>query len=117
LGKGLPIILIRNQLKNVLKKEPFFQKLSKRYQARFLDSYTVCNVEKGKTIIDTYKKLRNSIVFILEGQIDVVFPKFISSKQSQKILSSIKEIRNTNKENLDKKQLFGLEAIKKAASC
>jgi len=29
--------LIRNQLKIMLKKEPFFQKLSKRYQARFLD--------------------------------------------------------------------------------
>ena len=44
------------------------------------------------------------------------FPKFINSK-STKILSSIKEIKNTNKENLDKKQIFGLEAIKKTASC
>ena len=68
LGKGLPIILIRNQLKTVLKREPFFQKLSKKYQAKFLDSFMVCNVEKGKTIIDTYKKLKNSILYIVEGQ-------------------------------------------------
>jgi hypothetical protein len=67
LGKSLPIVLIRNQLKNVLRKEAFFQKLSKKYQARLLDSFNVRNVDKGKTVIDTYKKLRNSIVFILEG--------------------------------------------------
>ena len=113
----MPIILIRNQLKNVLRKEPFFQKLSKKYQGRFLDSFNVCNVEKGKTIIDTYKKLKNAVLFILDGDIEVVFPKFISSKANQKILSSIKELKNTNKENFDRKQLFGLEAIKKAASC
>lgn len=57
----------------------------------------ICNVEKGKTVIDTYKKLRNTIVFILEGDVDVVFPKFINSKSCQKILSSIKELKNTSK--------------------
>ena len=81
----------------MLKKEPFFQKLSKKYQAKFLDSFNVCNVEKGKTVIDTYKKLKNTIVFILEGKTEVTFPKFINSKASQKILSSIKEMKNTNK--------------------
>ena len=68
-------------------------------------------------MIDTYKKLKNTIIYVLEGQTEAVFPKFINSKQSQKILSSIKELRNTHKENFDRKQLFGVEALKKAASC
>ena len=91
--------------------------MSKKYQAKFLDSFNLSNVDKGKTVIDTYKKLRNSILFILEGQVEVLFPKFINSKASQKILSSMKEVRNINKDNFDRKQLFGVEAIKKAASC
>lgn len=57
----------------------------------------IVNVEPGKTIIDTYKKLKNSIIYILEGDIDIFFPKFISSKPSQKILASMKEIKNINK--------------------
>lgn len=65
----------------------------------------ISTYEKGKSIIDTYKKQKNTILFILEGEVEVSFPKFISAK-SQKILSSIKEIRN--RENLDQKQLFGV---------
>jgi len=117
LGKSLPIVLIRNQLKNALRKEAFFQKLSKKYQAKLLDSFNLQNVDKGKTVIDTYKKLRNSIVFILEGHVDVLFPKFINAKSSQKILASMKEVKNINKETFDRKQIFGVEAIKKQASC
>jgi transcriptional regulator of heat shock response len=79
-----------------------------------LDSFILSTYEKGKSIIDTYKKQKNTILFILEGSVEVVFPRFISAK-SQKILSSIKEIKNINKENFDQKQLFGLEALKKAA--
>jgi hypothetical protein len=61
--------------------------------------------EKGKCIIDTYKKQKNVILFILEGEAEFSFPKFISAK-SQKILSSIKDIKS--KEHLDYKQLFGV---------
>ena len=78
------------------------------YQGKLLDSFVVCNVEKGKTIIDTYKKQKNSVILIVEGQTDIIFPKFINSKASQKILASLKEIRNTSKDNFDRKQLFGL---------
>lgn len=56
-------------------------------------------------------------MYMLEGEVEVLFPKFINTKNSQKILASIKEIKNTNKDNFDKKQIFGLEALKKAASC
>lgn len=55
------------------------------------------NVEKGKTVIDTYRKKKNCIVFILEGEIEIAFPKFINPKSSQKIMASIKEIKNINK--------------------
>lgn len=41
------------------------------------------------------------------------FPKFIPTK-SQKLLSSIKDIRT--RENFDAKQLFGVEALRKAAA-
>lgn len=57
----------------------------------------IVNVDSGKTIIDTYKKLKNSIIYILEGDVDIFFPKFINAKPSQKILSSIKEIKNNSK--------------------
>lgn len=65
LGKSLQIVLIRNQLKNILKKETFFQKLSKSYTCKLLDSFIVSTCEKGKSIIDTYKKQKNTILFIL----------------------------------------------------
>lgn len=65
LGKSLQIVLIRNQLKNILKKETFFQKLSKNYACKLLDSFIVSTCEKGKSIIDTYKKQKNTILFIL----------------------------------------------------
>ena len=115
LGKSLPIILIRNQLKNLLKKQTFFQKLSKKYQAKLLDSFAVTHVQAGKTIIDTYKKCKNTIIYILEGDIDILFPKFISSQSSQRILASIRQISNTNKQNFDRKQLFGIDSLKKAS--
>ena len=70
--------------------------MSKKYQGRLLDAFNIYNVDKGKTIIDVYKKLKNSITFIIEGDVDVVFPKFINPK-SQKILASLKELKNTNK--------------------
>lgn len=82
--------------------------MSKKYQARLLDSFNILNVEKGKTVIDTYKKLRNSIVFVLEGQVEILFPKFINSKASQKILSSMKEVKNIQRDTSDRKQLFGV---------
>jgi hypothetical protein len=44
LGKSMPIILIRNQLKNILKKQTFYQKLSKKYQGKLLDSFAVTHV-------------------------------------------------------------------------
>lgn len=56
----------------------------------------IVNVEPGKTIIDTYKKMKNSIIYILDGDIDIFFPRLISSK-SQKILASMKELKNTTK--------------------
>ena len=93
LGKSLHIVLIRNQLKNILKKEYFFQKLNKDFASKLLDSFSVSAYEKGKSIIDTYKKQKNTILFILEGEVEITFPKFISTK-SQKILSSIKDIKN-----------------------
>jgi hypothetical protein len=62
-----------------------------------LDSFIIVNVDPGKTIIDSYKKLKNSILYILEGDADIFFPKFINGKPSQKILSSIKEIKNNSK--------------------
>ena len=67
----------------------------------------VTTVEKGKTIIDTYKKQKNTILYILEGRVDVSFPKFLNSKSSKNILTSLKEIKK-DKENFDKKQLFGM---------
>jgi signal-transduction protein with cAMP-binding, CBS, and nucleotidyltransferase domain len=82
--------LIRNKLKNILKKEPFFQKLSKGYTSKLLDSFTVANVEKGKTVIDTYKKQKCALIYILEGNVDIAFPKFINAK-SQRIITAIKE--------------------------
>ena len=90
LGKSLPIMLIRNQLKAALRNEPFFQKLSKTYASRLLDSFVVAAVDKGKTVIDTYKKQRNSILFILEGNVDVSFPKFLNAKSSKSIQASLK---------------------------
>lgn len=68
----------------------FFQKLSEKYQSKLLDSFMIVNISQGKTIIDTYKKLKNSIIYILEGDIEVFFPKFVGTKSSQRILTSIK---------------------------
>lgn len=50
-------------------------------------------------------------MLILEGTVEISFPKFIPTK-SQKLLSSIKEIRT---KDVDTKQLFGLESLKRAA--
>lgn len=90
--------------------------MAKTYAAKLLDCFVVTSVDKGKTIIDTYKKQKNSIIYILDGQVDVTFPKFLSSKSNKNILASLKEIKH-NKDNFDTKQLFGLESLKKATSC
>jgi hypothetical protein len=112
LGKSLHVVLLRNQLKAILQKESFFQKLSKPFASKLLDAFMICACEKGKTVVDPYKKQKNTVFFVLEGAVEVNFPKFIPTK-SQKLLSSIKDIRN--KENVDTKQLFGLESLKRAA--
>jgi len=65
LGKSLPVILIRNKMKNILKNESFFQKLSKQYASKLLDSFTVINVDKGRTVIDTYKKQKTTLMYII----------------------------------------------------
>lgn len=57
-----------------------------------LDTFIISGCEKGKTVIDPYRKMKNTILLILEGAVEVSFPKFIPTK-SQKLLSSIKEIR------------------------
>ena len=116
LGKSLPIIVIRNQLKAVLKDEPFFNKLSKAYASKLLDSFTITSVDKGKTIIDAYKRQRNLVMFVVEGHTEVSFPKYINSKSHKNLLASMKEIKR-EKETFNMRQLFGVEALKKAASC
>ena len=49
----------------------------------------ICACEKGKAVADPYRKLKNTIMLILDGAVEVIFPKLISTK-SQKMLTSIK---------------------------
>lgn len=72
----------------------------------------VCGCEKGRTVADPFKKQKNTVLLVLEGAVEVTFPKFIPTK-SQKLLSSIKDIRT--RENFDTKQLFGVDALRRAA--
>jgi hypothetical protein len=111
LGKGLHVVLLRNQLKTLLGRESFFQKLSKNFASKLLDTFMICGCEKGKTVVDPYRKLKNTVLLVLEGGVEVTFPKFIPTK-SQKLLSSIKEIRS---KEIDTRQLFGVDALKRAA--
>lgn len=59
------MVLLRNQLKALLGKEPFFQKLSKNFASKMLDTFIISACEKGKTVIDPYRKLKNTILLIL----------------------------------------------------
>lgn len=89
LGRTLPVVLIRNQLKVQLMKEAFYSKLAPQYSLKLLDSFRIISMDSGRTIIDCYKKQRNAITLILEGEVEVVFPKLISGKSSQRILASL----------------------------
>lgn len=63
------MVMLRNQLKALLSKQSFFQKLSKSYASKLLDTFMICACEKGKAVVDPYRKLKNTIMLILEGAV------------------------------------------------
>jgi hypothetical protein len=68
LGKGLPLIILRNEAKNALRSAKIFDKLSEEYMEKAIDCFKLKNVKTGDLIIRKDDECKKLIFFVAEGQ-------------------------------------------------
>lgn len=68
LGRGLPLIILRNKAKAALKKSRFFEKLTDEYVERAIDCFKLKSVKQGEVLVRKEDMCKNGIFFVVEGE-------------------------------------------------